>query len=131
MAQRSPVPSAARVAFAPTPELLGEWTGTLRTWERAIPMTIVVQPDGDVHVKIAGGLETILDGPTWRDNNLTGRFAGSIPTLDAKRWSHHVLLNVRLRNGMLHGTASALQEVEPVYFALSSYVALTRKVAAQ
>lgn len=130
MARRTDIPpTTARVPFAPTPELLGEWTGTLRTWERSIPMTLVVQPDGDVHVKIEGQLETILDGPSWRDNNLTGRFAGSIPTPDANRWPHHVLLNLRLRNGTLNGTASALQEIEPVYFALSSYVALTRKIA--
>jgi len=132
MARRNDTaPTEARVAFAPPPELLGEWTGTLRTWERSIPMTLVVQPDGDVHVKVEGRLETILDGPSWRDNNLTGRFAGSIPTPDATRWPHHVLLNLRLRNGTLNGTASALQEIEPVYFALSSYVALTKRVAAK
>lgn len=124
-------PAPKPVPFAPSPELLGEWSGTLRTWERTIPLTLVIQPDGDVHVRMEGGLETILDGPTWQDNNLTGRFAGTIPTPDAARWPHTVLLDLRLRNGTLSGAASALQEVEPVYFALSSYVTLTRKPGAK
>src|SRR5205823_7630598 len=74
-----PTGPPARAPFtAPPSELLGEWTGTLRTWERTVPMSIVFQPDGDVHVRLEGQLETLLDQVSWRENHLTGRFAGTI-----------------------------------------------------
>lgn len=125
-----PQQSAAPTPFTPTPELLGEWMGTLRTWERTIQMSLVFQPDGDVHVRMGGQLETLLDQLSWRNNNLRGRFAGTVPTSDARRWPHSVLLNLRLRNGTLSGMATAQTTAEPVCFALTSYASLTKKVAA-
>jgi hypothetical protein len=124
--QTSPTTSAPK-PFVPPSELLGEWSGTVRTWERTIPMTLAVQPDGDVHVRIEGGLESLLNNVRWQDSTLVGRFAGTIPTSDASRWPHDVLVSLRLRNGSLAGMASALQIAEPVHFALTSYVSLTRK----
>lgn len=125
--QLQPTSSTAPKPFVPPSELLGEWSGTVRTWERTIPMTLAVQPDGDVHVRIEGELESLLNNVRWQDNTLVGRFAGSIPTSDASRWPHDVLVSLRLRNGSLSGMASALQIAEPVHFALTSYVTLTRK----
>ena len=46
---------------------------------------------------------------------------------DASRWPHNILLNLRLRGGALTGMASAQTTTDPVYFALTSYVALSRK----
>jgi CubicO group peptidase (beta-lactamase class C family) len=118
--------AAAPKPFVPPAALVGEWTGTVRTWERTIPMTLKIQPSGDIHAQLEGGLEAVLNNVRWQDNNLTGRFAGTIPTSDATRWPHDVLLSVRLRDSTLYGMAAALQVAEPVYYALSSYVALTR-----
>jgi hypothetical protein len=101
----------AKVFVAPA-ELLGEWSGTLRTWERTIPMTLTVQPDGDVHVRLEGGLEALVNGARWDENNLTGRFAGTIPTNDASRWPHYIELSLRLRQGTLTGMASAVTTTE-------------------
>ena len=93
-------------------------------------MTLTVQPDGDVHVRLESGLEALVNGARWDNDNLTGRFAGTIPTSDASRWPHYVELSLRLRQGTLSGMASAVTTSERVYFALSSYVSLTRKAAA-
>src|SRR6185503_4406463 len=124
----------AAAAPAPAPfqapaELLGEWTGTVRTWEGSLPMTLLVQPDGDVHVKVGTGLESLLNNVRWKDNTLVGRAAGSIATSDAARWPHDVFVSLRLRQGSLSGMVSALQVAEPVHFALTSYATLTRKTA--
>jgi CubicO group peptidase (beta-lactamase class C family) len=135
----APTPASASSAsatpppFVPPAELLGEWSGTVRTWERNIPMTLVVQPDGDVHVRLGEGLESLLNDVRWRDNTLVGRFAGAITTSDAGRWPHDVLVSLRPRNGTLTGMVSALQVAEPprVHFALTSYASLTRKAAAK
>ncbi len=48
--------------FKPTSELLGEWTGTIRTWERDVPFTLVVEPDGDVPVRPQNSMSTPADG---------------------------------------------------------------------
>jgi CubicO group peptidase (beta-lactamase class C family) len=122
-------PAATTARFTPPNELVGEWAGTLRTWERTLPMKLVVQTDGDVHVSIDGGLETVLNQVRWQGNQLEGRFAGTIPTSDASRWPHNVELSVRLRGGTLNGMAAAETTTDPVYFALSSYVALSRRAS--
>ena len=126
-ATRATAAAAPPKPFVPPAELLGEWSGAVRTWERTIPMTLVVQPDGDVHVRLGEGLESLLNNARWQDNTLTGRFAGAVATSDAAHWPHDVLVSLRLRNGTLGGMVSALQVAEPVHFALTSYGTLTRK----
>lgn len=124
-------PASPPAPFVAPAELLGEWTGTLRTWERTLPMTLVVQGDGDIHVRLGDAADALLGETTWREGELVGRFAGTIPTSDASRWPHSVLLDLRLRDGTLAGMASAQTTADPVYFALSSYVSLTKKTAAK
>jgi CubicO group peptidase (beta-lactamase class C family) len=130
MAQRQAASASPQPFVAPN-ELLGEWTGTVRTWESTIPITLIVQTDGDVHVRLDKEPEALLNDVRWHDNNLTGTFAGKIPTSDAERWPHGVLLSLRLRNGALSGMASAVTTTEVAYYALTSYAALTRKTTAK
>lgn len=105
----------------------GEWTGTLRTWQQSIPLTLTVKADGDIHVKLGDELETVLNVDTLHENHLIGFFAGNVPTPDASRHAHRVGLDIRLRNGKLEGYAAAMSTDNPIHFALSSYVQLTRK----
>ena len=122
-----PPQTIAPPAFTPDAELRGEWTGTLRTWEGEMPLSLVIQDDGDIHVRIGSDLRALLNQVSWRNNNLRGRFAGTIPTADARRWPHSVLLNLRLRSGTLSGMATAQTTAEPIFFALTSYASLTKK----
>jgi hypothetical protein len=124
-------PPPAKTAFRPPNELVGEWSGTIRTWDRSMPLTVAIKPDGDVHVHVEGQMEALLNDAKWENNELTGRFAGTIPTSDASRWPHEILLSLRLRNAALSGMAAAVTTTEPVYFALTSYASLTKKVAAK
>jgi CubicO group peptidase (beta-lactamase class C family) len=120
--------AAARrgVRFTPPAELLGEWKGTLRTWEKTVPIALTFQPDGDVHVKVENGLTNLVNNIQWRDSMFVGRFAGTIPTSDAKRWAHDIVLSLRLLPNGLNGMAAAVTTTDPVYYALTSYVSLTR-----
>jgi CubicO group peptidase (beta-lactamase class C family) len=124
-----PPPPGPPPRFAPPNELIGEWTGTLRAWDRTLPMAMVVKPDGDVHVKIGTNFETLLNEARWQNNTLVGQLAGTIPTSDAARWPHNILLSLRAHGATLNGMASALSTTDPVYFALTSYVALSKRVA--
>jgi hypothetical protein len=69
----------------------------------------------------------VLSEVRYKDHNLIGRFAGSIPTGDAMRHPHSVVLNVWLEKNELQGEASAATwDTELNYFELPSYVQLSR-----
>lgn len=119
--------SSGRERFTAPDELLGTWTGALRTWERELPLRLVFQEDGDVHARIGGQLVTLLNDARWEDGNLEGRFNGRIPTRDAGRKSHMVRLDLHLRDGVLGGQASAQDRPPLLQGALTSYVELRRE----
>ncbi|HEX7778169.1 MAG TPA: serine hydrolase domain-containing protein [Vicinamibacterales bacterium] len=119
-------PPGPVAAFKPTAELVGEWSGTIRTWEGEVPLTLTVPPDGNVHVQMGAEHRTQLNQVSWRGNNLRGRFSGTMPTSDARRWPHSVLLNLRLRAGTLSGMATAQTTAEPIFFALTSFASLKK-----
>ena len=110
----------------PPPELAGAWTGTVRTYDATVPIALLFQPDGDVHVTLGNQLKTLLTGAAFNKGELTGRFLGTIPTDEQRRYASSVLLDVRLRDGALRGQASAMSTEDPVYYALTSYVELRR-----
>jgi hypothetical protein len=124
-AQPQPAPASAAV-----PALIGEWTGMIHTPGDSLPLTLVVQPDGDVHVRMGDDLRTLLNDVSAPDGTrIVGRFAGTIPEEEAARHAHTVLLDVRLRGDTLSGQATAQTIGWPYYFALTSYVELKRAPA--
>jgi CubicO group peptidase (beta-lactamase class C family) len=131
MRQREAEPAAdTRSRAQPTtstPELRGEWSGTIETYQGTVPLTLVFQPDADVHVQMGEEMRTLLNDVSFRSGQLLGRFAGSIPTEDARRHPHSILLNLRLLDGRLVGAATA----QSSFFALSSYVDLEKKAGAR
>jgi CubicO group peptidase (beta-lactamase class C family) len=124
--------SAAAQPRAPAPatavaSLLGEWSGMIYTPDDSVALHLLVQPDGDVHVRLGAELRTLLnDVSAPGGDRLVGRFAGMMPEENARRHGHSVLLDVRLRGDRLSGQASAQTTGWPYYFALTSYVELTR-----
>ncbi len=124
-AARSAMPPA-RTPFVPTSEQLGEWTGTLRAWDRRLPFTMRVEADGDIKIDI-GSIWSLLNGVSWTGDRLVGRFLGRIPTPDAGRHPHNIALDLRLRDGKLSGAVTAQTITQPMHFALSSYVELEKK----
>lgn len=109
-------------------ELGGEWIGVLRTCEGEVPLRLEIRGRNDVHLQLGDQLETVLNEARYDEQErvLTGRFAGTVPTSDAMRRPHQVLLRLWYRDGKLGGQATAQTRTEPVYFALSSYVELKK-----
>lgn len=124
-ARRDPTPPVTPPPFQAPPELRGEWSGTLRTYEGTVPFVLTVR-ENDVHARIADQPEAVLDRAAFRFGALTGRLAATITTADARRHAHQITLGLWLRDGVLSGQASALTTTDPVYFALSSYVELRK-----
>jgi hypothetical protein len=92
-----------------------------------VPFSLLIKPD-DVHAKLGGdnALWTSLNGPSWRNNLLGGRFAGTIPSEEASRFPQNVGISLWYDEGKLRGWAAALTTDEPVTGAMSSYAELTR-----
>jgi hypothetical protein len=53
--------------FKPTEDLLGSWTGEIKTYSGIIPITMKFQTDGDVYVKLEGQLQTILSNISYEN----------------------------------------------------------------
>jgi CubicO group peptidase (beta-lactamase class C family) len=122
--------SQTRPSFTAPADLVGEWTGTLRTYEGTVPLTLLVKSD-DVHAKLGGNRElwTVLNNASFRNGLLGGQFPGVIPTDDAKLHPHNIGVSLFLKDGKLQGWAAAQSTNDPVAGAISSYVELTKKPA--
>ncbi|HEX9166603.1 MAG TPA: serine hydrolase domain-containing protein, partial [Gemmatimonadales bacterium] len=108
--------------------LSGQWTGTVRTWQGTQPFTLTFQPDGDVVTSLGNQPRALLWDTAWLgDSVFVGRFAGSMPTDDARLHRHTIWLKLTLRGGTLSGMATA-QTVPPdtVFYARSAYAELRR-----
>ena len=113
--------------YKPRSDFLGTWSGTVRTWEDTIPLKLVFQPDGDIHVRLGDQFETLLNKPHWEGKMFVGLFSGSITTPDANPQRHHVRLELWQRgDGKLAGEANAEATDEPSHYSLASYVELAR-----
>ncbi|MFB6240171.1 MAG: serine hydrolase domain-containing protein, partial [Gemmatimonadota bacterium] len=96
-------------SFDPPAELAGTWTGTLHTWQGEVPARLEVGEDGDVHARIDGQLETVVNGPEWEDGVFSGRMWGHVPTPDVTRHPRHRLeLELLLEDGTLRGQLTAV-----------------------
>lgn len=123
-AERARRAEAEKAAPAlPAAGLVGEWRGTVRTYSGTVPLSLTVKPDGDVHVKLGAAMPTLVSETTFGKADLTGLFAGQIPTADAERHPA-VQLQLHLRGATLAGEATAMSRT---LGAITSYVELTRK----
>ncbi|MBM4189027.1 MAG: beta-lactamase family protein [Gemmatimonadetes bacterium] len=123
--QRRPTP--APPAFVMPEGLVGEWTGTLHTSQQALPMRLVARQYGDIHVWVGDQPRAILNELAFANGRLNGRFAGTIPTDDAKRWAHSIWLDLVLGNGTLAGEANAISTTPREMWSLGSYAELRKR----
>jgi len=126
------IPEEKPAAFVPPQELLGEWHGTVETFQGNRPMKLSVKSGREIAIELdgqpAGGpvpINTPLGPLGFRNGWLTGLFFGTIPTEDARRSSHVVFLRLQLQGDALSGTVSAVAVNET--FALPYWASLKRK----
>jgi len=95
-------------AFAPPPELLGDWHGTVHTYQGDIALKIWFKESGDIHAQLGDQLKTLVNYAEWTKGALSGRMLGTIATEDAARRPHEVYLDLKLRDQLLNGAVYAV-----------------------
>ena len=131
-ANTTPPPGAAAPGPGPrplvvTPELAGDWSGTLRSYQRTVPMRVSMKSDGSIQAWVADQPGAMVTNAAFADGRLSGTFAATIPTDDAGRWPHNVFMGLLLGGGKLAGQVTAMSTADRIYFSLSSYAELTKK----
>jgi hypothetical protein len=124
------IPERKPSTFVPPQELLGDWQGTVQTYQGNTPMSLSARGGGEMAIELGGRpgrpipFETPLGPLAFRNGWLTGLFFGTIPTEDAGRSPHVVFLRLQLRGETLSGTVSAVAVNQ--MFALPYWASLKR-----
>jgi CubicO group peptidase (beta-lactamase class C family) len=111
-ADKAKMPTESSAAEPVTPQLAAdlasEWAGTVHTYNGDLPLTLLFQPDGDVHLQLGTQPRTLLNDVKFRDGRLKGFFAGTIGTEDANRRAYRLHLDLKLRMDYLNGATLAV-----------------------
>ena len=95
-------------AFTVTPELLGQWQGTVHTHQRDLPLTLWFTDAGDIHAQLGDDLRMLVNDASYEDGHLTGTFPGDIGTPDASRRAHRLHLDLYHRGDVINGACTAI-----------------------
>ena len=101
-------PSADPSPPSSPPQLVGYWRGDVETYDGKERIELWAQADGDVKVRFAGQLMTLLNQSKLHDGLLTGVFAGNLATNDARHRRHHLQVRLRLHDEVLNGAVTAI-----------------------
>ena len=129
VAERTTQQGRSRTPFAAPADLVGEWSGTLRTYDRTLPIAVQVKSD-EVLVRLGNGpdaLWSLLNRPRYDNQILAGQFVGNVPTEDALRYQHNLVLSLWNADGKLRGFIASVATNRPVGGAVSSYAELTKQ----
>lgn len=122
-------------------DLIGSWTGHIVTDKKQIPIELVFQEDGDIHVKMPIQFDSMLLFTNkykiqhkmllnkWFFNNghFMGWYAGDIPGDHLLKCPQTTLLNLKYQYDKLVGTAVALASNPSImHYALSHYLELEK-----
>ena len=122
-------------------DLNGTWSGHILADNGKIPITLIFQKDGDIHVHMPIQFESLLlftnrykiqhkmllNKWFFRNGHFMGWYAGDIPGEHLLRCPQTTLLNLKYEKGKLIGTAAALASNPSImYYALSHYVELEK-----
>lgn len=94
--------------FKPTRKLMGEWSGSVHTYNGEIPITFWFKDSGDVHIRMGDQLRTLLNDVVFKNGHLSGRMMGDMGTEDANRRLYNLHLSLELHRQTLNGAMTAI-----------------------
>jgi CubicO group peptidase (beta-lactamase class C family) len=117
--------------FSPPAPLVGEWSGRIVTYEKAIPIELKCRSDGTVKLLLGGDgvpvreISELASPPRMQGGLFIVNFKTELPIQEARQSPHTTYLKMKLSENKLSGFALAVCEKEN--FGLPSYIELTRK----
>jgi len=105
---------------------VGAWDGSIHTYEGSVPLSLDVDLDGIVRVRLGDGAAKKLESVSFEEGRLRGSFSGTIPTEDTLRHAHVIMLDLRLSDDTMSGSATAVAGEGGANYALSAYAELTK-----
>lgn len=110
-------PREVTSAFVTTPSLSGRWTGSVSTYEGAVPLSLSIRESGEVFVSMAGRGETAARDVQLAGGWLIGKAAVTLPIPDAfRRHAATIAFRLRQSDGVLSGHVAAVaDEPRPAY----------------
>jgi CubicO group peptidase (beta-lactamase class C family) len=119
--------------FTPPPELIGVWTGEIKTYRETIPVQMQIEKKGKIWFKVIGekyryetGLSTI-DPPRYTNDHLTATFNIQILKEESTRSASFLMLNMIPQNNKTEFVGYAAAQAFDGEFCLPSYIHLTKK----
>ncbi len=116
-------------SYKPTPRFTGKWEGKIKTFKDEIPVTMLFQTDGDIHIQLNNQYSTLLNNAAVLKNDLRGDFLGKIPNEQGFSYHHKISLYMKMKNTKLSGYISSYFETGKGIFSIPSYIYLIKKAA--
>lgn len=88
-------------------ELIGQWNGSIHTYQGEIPIILWFKDSGYIHAKLGEQLKTLLSDVSFEDDYLRGKMTGDIGTEDANRRPYHLHFDLKIREDVLNGAVIA------------------------
>ena len=123
-------------------DLSGQWEGAIYTFDENIPIQLIFQEDGDIHVHTQAQFNTgkisrfpeqkiqhkmLLNTLFFYNGHFRGWYAENIPGEYLLRCTGITLLDMEYNTGKLRGTAIALASSNRMYYGISHYIELKKK----
>ena len=96
------------VTFKPSPELVGEWSGSVHTYKEDITIRLSIKDSGDIYVKMRDQLPALLDNTRLQDGFIKGSFSGDIGTEDSNRLPYNLHISLKPRKQVLNGSVISI-----------------------
>ncbi len=125
-------------SFKATPEFTGTWRGSIKTHEGDVPVYMVFQEDGDIHflkqldinrrwvLQHQSLFDRVLNNTGIKENRIYGWVDAHMPTSDAQRLPHVMVVDIVRDGKNLAGSVSAISACDRMYFGLSYYISLEK-----
>ena len=120
------------------PEFTGTWRGNIETHEGDVPVYMVFQEDGDIHflkqldinrrwvLQNQQLFDRVLNNTGIKEDRIYGWVDAHMPTTDAQRLPHVMVVDIVRDGKQLNGAVSAISAHERMYFGLSYYISLEK-----
>ena len=122
--------------YEPDPELTALYEGEIKTYAGDVPVKMNFQADGDIHflkpldidrtwvLQDQDYFDRVLNDTGMKGSRIYGWVDGHMPTGDASRHPHVLVVDLMRDGDRLYGSVTALSAAERLYFSLSYYITL-------